>query len=230
MGKSIEEILKQIELERSQRINEDQSKLDEINNQRDLARKEWYKRLSIYESMSNASIAAGGGSSTSPSPSPPSPPPSSPYTILQYHTYQGEYVSWDENGFGYDPALPNFSYTLDLQGMIPAMQVPTPAALTTVQIGNLITDIGNLAFYNCAMLTSVTFASISVVTSIGNNSFADCSLLTSISIPTSVTSIANDAFQNSGLTTVTIANGQLGITSPAVGVSFFGAIVNTVTS
>ena len=80
------------------------------------------------------------------------------------------------------------------------------------------------------MLTSVTFASISVVTSIGNNSFADCSLLTSISIPTSVTSIANDAFQNSGLTTVTIANGQLGITSPAVGVSFFGVTVNTVTS
>ena len=66
MGKSIEDILKQIELERSQRINEEQSKLDEINQQRDLARKEWNKRLSMYESISNESTSpaagAGGGS------------------------------------------------------------------------------------------------------------------------------------------------------------------------
>jgi hypothetical protein len=228
MGKSIEEILKQIELERSQRINEDQSKLDEINNQRDLARKEWNKRLSIYESISN-SIAAGGGSSpSSPPPPPPPPPPSSPYTILEYLTDQGAYVAWDENAFNYDPTLPNFSYTLDTN-YIPTIQVPTPAALTAVQIGNLVTDIGALAFYNCAMLTSVTFATIPVVTSIGNNSFENCSSLTSIAIPTSVTSIAGNAFLNSGLTTVTIANGQLGITSPDTGVSFFGATVNTVT-
>jgi hypothetical protein len=182
-----------------------------------------------YESISNASIAAGGGSSTSPSPSPPPPPPSSPYTILQYPTDQGSSISWDENGFGYDPALPNFSYTLDLLGTIPAVQVPTPAALTTVQIGNLITGIGNFAFSNCFMLSSVTFATTSIVTSIGSNSFADCTSLTSIAIPTSVTSIAGNAFLNSGLTTVTIANGQLGITSPDTGVSFFGATVNTVT-
>jgi hypothetical protein len=65
MGKSIEEILKKIELERSQRINEEQSKLDQINLQRDLARKEWNKRFSIYEGISNntsTSPAAGGGS------------------------------------------------------------------------------------------------------------------------------------------------------------------------
>jgi hypothetical protein len=62
MGKSIEDILKQIELERSQRINEEQSKLDEINQQRDLARKEWNKRLSIYESISNNSSTSPAGS------------------------------------------------------------------------------------------------------------------------------------------------------------------------
>lgn len=64
MGKSIEDILKQIELERYQRINEEQSKLDEINQQRDLARKEWDKRMKMYESISNnssTSPAAGGG-------------------------------------------------------------------------------------------------------------------------------------------------------------------------
>ena len=40
--------------------------LDEINQQRDLARKEWNKRLSMYESISNESTSpaagAGGGS------------------------------------------------------------------------------------------------------------------------------------------------------------------------
>ena len=63
MGKSIEDILKQIELERSQRINEEQSKLDEINQQRDLARKEWNKRMKMYENLSNTSTspAAGAG-------------------------------------------------------------------------------------------------------------------------------------------------------------------------
>jgi hypothetical protein len=67
MGKSIEEILKQIESEKSQRINEEQSRLDEINNQRDLARKEWNKRMRMYENLSNnssTSPAAGGGSNT----------------------------------------------------------------------------------------------------------------------------------------------------------------------
>jgi hypothetical protein len=70
MGKSIEEILKQIESERNQRINEEQSKLDEINQQRDLARKEWNKRMKMYENLSSnssnsAGAGAGGGGSIS---------------------------------------------------------------------------------------------------------------------------------------------------------------------
>jgi len=64
MGKSIEEILKQMESERNQRINEEQSKLDEINNQRDIARKEWNKRMKMYESLysntSNSAVAVAG--------------------------------------------------------------------------------------------------------------------------------------------------------------------------
>lgn len=44
MGKSIEEILKQLELERSKKLNEEQSDLDEINRQRDINREEWNKR------------------------------------------------------------------------------------------------------------------------------------------------------------------------------------------
>ena len=65
MGKSIDEILKQIESERSQRLNEEQSRLDEINHQRDLARKEWAKRMRMFENLStsNSTAAAGGGGS-----------------------------------------------------------------------------------------------------------------------------------------------------------------------
>lgn len=78
MGKSIEEILKQMESERNQRINEEQSKLDEINKQRDITRKEWNKRMRMYENLSsNSSNSAGVGSGggvvrrfTPPSPEP----------------------------------------------------------------------------------------------------------------------------------------------------------------
>jgi hypothetical protein len=53
--------------------------------------------------------------------------------------------------------------------------------------------------------------------------------LTSITIPNSVRSIGNDAFSDSGLTTVTIANNQLpGIPSPSGSVYFYGKQVETV--
>jgi len=48
MGKSIEEILRKRELERSKKLNEDQSKLDEINRQRNIDREEWNKRSKQY--------------------------------------------------------------------------------------------------------------------------------------------------------------------------------------
>ena len=225
MSKSIEEILKQMNFERNQSIKKEQLRLNEINNQRDIARKDLNNRMRMYENLS------GSKGTLSPDPEPPAPgPTSSPLTILQYMNFsQGAYVSWDEMTFNYDPTLPNYSYTNDLIDIITSVQVPTPAILTAVQIGNLVTTIGNLAFYNCFQLVSVTFASISTLTSIGDNAFSDCSQLTSIAIPTSVTSIGTNAFYNcSSLTTVTIANGQFGISSPAVGVSFFGATVSTI--
>jgi hypothetical protein len=225
MGKSIEEILKQMDFERNKKINEQQSALDEINNQRDIARKDLNNRMKMYENLSGSKDTL-----SPPVPGPPAPgPTSSPTTILQYMNYsQGAYVSWDEITYDYDPTLPNYSYTNDFIDTLTAVQVPTPAILTAVQIGNIVTSIGNLAFNNCFNLASVTFASISTLTSIGGNAFSDCPLLTSIAIPTSVTSIGVNAFLNSGLTTVTIANGQLGIPSPAVGVSFFGVTVSTI--
>ncbi len=55
-----------------------------------------------------------------------------------------------------------------------------------------LTSIGDLAFYSCWNLTSVTIPSN--VTSIGNSAFDGCSGLTSVTIPNSVTSIGNSAF------------------------------------
>ena len=72
-------------------------------------------------------------------------------------------------------------------------------------IPNSVTSIGERAFYNCSVLTSVTIPNS--VTSIWNSAFYGCSGLTSVTIPNSVASIGGSAFQGcSGLTSVTIGN------------------------
>ena len=79
------------------------------------------------------------------------------------------------------------------------------SSLTSVNIPNSVTSIGNHAFYNCSSLTSVTIPNS--VTSIGNSAFGWCRSLTSVDIPNSVTSIGNSAFNNcDSLTSVTIPN------------------------
>ena len=69
-------------------------------------------------------------------------------------------------------------------------------------------------YYNCSGLTSVTIPNS--VTSIGNDAFDGCSNLTSITIPNSVTSIGFYAFYKcSSLTSVTIPNSVKEISSYA---------------
>ena len=73
--------------------------------------------------------------------------------------------------------------------------------MTSVTIGNSVTEIGEGAFWGCSGLTSVTIPNS--VTSIGFRAFYDCSGLTSVTIPNSVTSIGNYAFDGcSGLTRI----------------------------
>jgi len=57
-----------------------------------------------------------------------------------------------------------------------------------------VTSIGELAFYGCSGLTSVTIGNS--VTSIGDLAFYGCSSLTSVTIPNSVTSIGSSAFED----------------------------------
>ena len=78
-------------------------------------------------------------------------------------------------------------------------------SLTSVNIPNTVTSIGELAFSGCSSLTSIDIPNS--VTSIGIGAFADCSSLTSITIPNSVTYIGDYAFKNcSSLTSIDIPN------------------------
>jgi hypothetical protein len=79
------------------------------------------------------------------------------------------------------------------------------STLTSIEIPNSVTNIGYRGFQNCSALTSIEIPNS--VTDIGEYSFAGCSTLTSIEIPNSVTSIDNWTFEGcSSLTSIEIPN------------------------
>ena len=69
---------------------------------------------------------------------------------------------------------------------------PDYSSLTSIEIPDSVTSIGESAFSDCSSLTSIEIPNS--VTSIGEWAFSDCSSLTSIEIPDSVTSIGEHAF------------------------------------
>jgi len=80
------------------------------------------------------------------------------------------------------------------------------AEITTLVIGDGVTNIGDFSFYGHTSLASVTIGA--GVTSIGEDAFYGCSALEAITIPDGVTFINDAAFMNcSGLETVNGANG-----------------------
>ena len=89
--------------------------------------------------------------------------------------------------------------------------------ITTVVIEDGVPNIGSFAFYECSGVTSLTIPSS--VTYLANSAFQN-SGLTSLTIPNTVTSIGNSIFRDcSALTTVTIGSG---ITSGLMGDQFYG--------
>ena len=78
-------------------------------------------------------------------------------------------------------------------------------ALTSMTIPNSVTSIGDQALMSCISLTSLTFGN--AATSIGDGAFYECYGLTGVTIGNSVTSIGTNAFcYCSSLTSVTIGN------------------------
>lgn len=87
-----------------------------------------------------------------------------------------------------------------------------------------VTHIGNMAFYNCINLTSVTLPDS--VTSIGECAFWSCESLTNVEIPKSVTSIETGVFAGCHkLTRITIPKGVTSIGDEAFDASGLTSIV-----
>ncbi len=82
------------------------------------------------------------------------------------------------------------------------------SGLTSIEIPNSVTSIGNWAFCGCSGLTGSQVIPNSV-TSIGEGAFYDCGGLTSVEIPNSVTHIGKKAFSRcSGLTSIQVESGN----------------------
>ena len=177
---------------------------------------------------------------------PPTPTPVTPYaptldtTIIEYLVDQvvTSFI-WSGVTFTRDTNLPGFSYTA-ITTALPASTIQAVGSISSITIGNIVTSIGDNAFFGGTNSSSLTFTPTSTLTSIGNSAFQNCfsdpSISTSITIPNSVTSIGTNAFRNcDSLASVTLPTNPLFI---SIGTSVFQAcdvltsviIPNSVTS
>ena len=85
--------------------------------------------------------------------------------------------------------------------------------LEKVVIPNSVTSIGTRTFYNCTALKDITLPN--KLTVLEANIFDSCSKLTSIKLPNTLTTISSEAFQNSGIETITIPESVTNIKSSA---------------
>lgn len=77
--------------------------------------------------------------------------------------------------------------------------------LADVKWSSSLKCINSSAFYQCAALKSISLGS--VIETIGSDAFNGCTTLSTLTIPASLTSIGTDAFANTGISTLTYADG-----------------------
>ena len=97
------------------------------------------------------------------------------------------------------------------------------APLTKIEIPSSVTEIGDMAFYNCKSLADVKLSTS--LKTIGYSVFSGCSALQNVVIPSSVTSIGELAFEASGLQSVTVPNS---VTSIGAGAFYHCSSLETV--
>lgn len=79
---------------------------------------------------------------------------------------------------------------------------------THIHIPNLVTHIGDYAFFKCEVLQTITIPNS--VTQIGSGAFSECEKLQAVNIPNSVTQIGDEAFScYSSLQTIHIPKGSM---------------------
>jgi hypothetical protein len=122
--------------------------------------------------------------------------------------------------FTVDPLNPNYK---DIDGVLfnklgtELIAYPASKAGTSYGIPNGVTSIVRRSFFGATTLTSIAIPSS--VTTIGNQTFYATGNLNRITIPSSVTSIDYNAFQSSGIETITITSSATSIADDA----FLGA-------
>ena len=129
----------------------------------------------------------------------------------------GEYVTWNFDSSTGTLTISGTGPMEDYTGTFAYVGVPWYyAGVVTAVIEPGVTSIGESAFDNCDLLTSVTIPD--TVTSIGRSAFDGCVSLTGVTIPSSVTSIGDFAFNAcSSLTGVTIPSSVTSIGFQAFG-------------
>ena len=111
----------------------------------------------------------------------PPPPPPNPKTIVTY--LNGDIVEYE------------------IVGELEQNSIPNKTNIVKVEIGTLVSRIGNNAFYNYSNLSSVIISD--TVTSIGSDAFFNLILIKEIVIPKSIATIETGAFEKSGFETIT---------------------------
>ncbi len=131
-------------------------------------------------------------------------------------SYSGSYADTSNACEYYIPSsLRKVSITS--QEAIPAYAFAGCSSLTTVEIPESATSIGDYAFYKCSALSSLNGESVisipDSVESIGDYAFAECKAVTSLHTGESCSSIGVSAFQNCSLlsqTTISEGNSKIG--------------------